>query len=45
MTDIIIIILLLAIWFQGTRYSRDVSNQIDKTINSIKRFIRSKVGG
>lgn len=45
MTDWIIITLLLAIWFQGTRYSREFSNQIDRAINTIKRFIRSKLGG
>jgi hypothetical protein len=37
MTDYIIILLLIAIWFQGTNYSRALSSDISALIRRFKK--------
>lgn len=41
MTDYIIIALLALIWFQGTRYSRELSNDFDRLQNRFKQWMRN----
>lgn len=42
-TDWIIIIVLILIWFQGTRHSRDFSNWIDRVYNRTKQWLKTRL--